>query len=269
MNKVCSLALAGLATCAFGATALAATPIRGTVQSVSGKTLAIKTYDGGTSNLMLTAKTKYAWVVPSSLSQIKKGDFIGAAATGPTDDLRATEVVIFPNSMRGTGEGHYPWTMPAQVARADMHGTAGAAGTPPVSGSNGIASAGASQAGAGAGAAGAPPVQGTMTNATVASVGSSAANGAPPVQGTMTNGTVAANGSGAAGGKTLTVTYGHGQQVHLMVPAGAPVVRFQPAQKSILAAGQKTIVFAGTPTGATYPPAEFVAVGKNGLMPPM
>jgi hypothetical protein len=268
MNKVSGLTWA-VAASALVATAFAATPstrIRGTIQSANGHNLVVKTYAGNTSHVQLTGKTKYAWVVHSSLKDINKGDFIGVAATGPKSDLKATEVVIFPDSMRGMGEGHYPWSMPAAVAHADMHGgTTGASGmptgAPPVKGTmtNGTVSgtSGGAQAGT-------PPVRGTMTNGTVSSTSGGAPAGAPPVKGTMTNGTVSGTSSGTANARTLTVTYNHGHKVRITVPANAPVVHFEPAHKSILANGQKVFVMTGSGQSAA-----FVAVGKNGLMPPM
>ncbi len=251
MTKFFGVALAGLTALGLSLGAMAAEPtshVRGTIESVKGNTVGIKSYDGNTSDLMLQSSTKYAWVVPSSLSQIKDGEFIGTAATGPDSSMTAQEVVIFPKSMRGMGEGHYPWSMPGAVAQADTGGKAQPA------------------------SAGAPNVQGTMTNGTVsngaAATAGSATQGAPPVQGTMTNGTIAAN-TGKSGGKEITVSYSNGQKVQIFVPANAPVVRFVPAGKSILKAGEKAFVVAGNPSGGNQMAAEFVAVGRNGLMPPM
>jgi len=43
---------------------------------------------------------------------IKPGSFIGTVATQEPDGmLRASEVQVFPESMRGTGEGHRPWDL--------------------------------------------------------------------------------------------------------------------------------------------------------------
>jgi hypothetical protein len=244
MSKLLGVALAGLTVLGFSAGAAAAqqtTRIRGTIESVNGNALAMKSYGGKATDVVLRPGTKFAAVLPSSLSDIKPGDFIGAGATGPENDLKALEVVIFPNSMRGTGEGHYVWSVPAAVAAADTHGSAEAS-------------------------TGAPPVQGTMTNGTVASA--APASGAPPVQGTMTNGTVAANTS-KAGGTELTVSYSGGKKVQILVPPDAPVVRFTPAERSVLVPGAKAFVVAAKPSGSNELEANFVAVGKNGLMPPM
>jgi hypothetical protein len=53
-------------------------------------------------------------VVPSDLSAMTPGSFIGTAANGPDDNLVAREVVVFPPAMKGTGEGHYPWDLGPQ-----------------------------------------------------------------------------------------------------------------------------------------------------------
>jgi hypothetical protein len=121
MSRFLGIAVAGLTTLGMCAAALAAAPsshVRGTIDSVSGNTLTVKTYEGASTKLMLKSSTKYAWVVPAKLSSLKKGEFIGTAAQGPEDNLVAQEVVIFPKSMRGSGEGHYPWSMPAAVAKS-------------------------------------------------------------------------------------------------------------------------------------------------------
>lgn len=216
MSKVLKVALAGAFAVGCTSAALAAPQnmrIRGTIKSISGDHLVIKTYSGKTADLELGANTKFISVLPSNLSSIRPGDFIGAGATGPESQIVAMEVVIFPNSMRGAGEGHYPWSVPAAVADADMHKSAS---TPP----------------------GAPPVEGTMTNGTVASAAPAAS--APPVQGTMTNATVASKSMASApGGQELTVTYDHNGKVQILVPADTPVVRLAPAQHSILEPGAR------------------------------
>lgn len=262
MSKFLGAAVAGLTALSLGTSALAASPathVRGTIESVSGNTLALKSYGGQTVDLTLGSGTKFASVVPSSLSKIKKGDFIGAAASGPENNMVAQEVVIFPNSMRGAGEGHYPWSLPAVVANADANGSSAGAALVNSTMTNGtVASTSA--------ASSAPPVQGTMTNGTV--TGTSAASNAPPVQGTMTNGTVA-NSSTKSGGKELTISF-KGQKVQIAVPPSVPVVRFVPAKRSIVKPGAKAFVSASQPSGGSGAlQANFVAVGKNGLMPPM
>jgi hypothetical protein len=242
MGSFSAAALASAAIIGLAATAVAAeppTPVRGEIQSLSGNTLHIKSYDGKPIELTLDSLTRYQSVVPAHLSDIKKGDFVGVGATGPDDGLQALEVLIFPGSMRGTGEGHYAWSVPAAVANADRQAASAAPGT--------------------------PPVQGTMTNGTV--VGSGSSEAAPSVQGTMTNGTVA-TGSDKAGGRKLTLSYNNGKQAEISVPSGAPVVRLTSGQRSELTPGAKIFALASEGNGSTLT-AKLIRVGKNGLMPPM
>ena len=201
--------------------------VRGVLQSMTDDALTVTTYDGQTVTVPIDGDTGYAWVLASSLSTLKDGDFIGTATTGLDDALRAVELVIFPEAMRGTGEGHYDWDVPGVVA------------------ANG---GGAAESSA-------------MTNGTVQQ--SAMTNGTVQGQSAMTNGTVT-GGADASGEKTLTISYKGGTS-QVLVPEGIPIVRFDPADKAILAKGQK--VFVVTPSGATA--AKFVAVGKDGLTPPM
>lgn len=272
MSKFLSVACAGVAAlgCTVGATAAPQkTRVHGTIASANGQSVAIDSLNGKTVKLTLGPDTTYASVVPSSLSDIKSGDFVGIGATGPDSKLAAMEVVVFPDSMRGTGEGHYAWSVPGAIASADRNGsvqhetgTGEASGAPPVQGTmtNGTVT------GTSRGANEAPPVQGTMTNGTVTSK-NSAEGGAPPVQGTMTNGTVASKNAQSSGGEDMTVSYNNGQKVQIHVPSNAPVVRLVPADKSILEPGAKVFAIASGSTGKLD--AGFVAVGKNGLTPPM
>lgn len=49
------------------------------------------------------------------LSDIKQNSFVAVTAMPqPDGSLNAVEVHIFPESMRGTGEGHYPWDLQPQ-----------------------------------------------------------------------------------------------------------------------------------------------------------
>lgn len=200
--------------------------VRGVVQTVSTTGLAVRTYDGQTVNVPLDAKTGFAWVINSDLSTLKDGDFIGTATTGTDNALRAVELVIFPEAMRGTGEGHYDWDVPGVVAAAGVGGSGTSAMT------NGT-------------------VQSAMTNGTVQG------------QSAMTNGTVT-GGAGKPGETTLTISYKGGIS-KVLVPVGTPIVRFEPTERAMLAAGQK--VFAVITPDA--PNAKFVAIGKDGLTPPM
>src|SRR5262245_45716723 len=113
MGRLPAAALTSAAIMAFAAPAFAAGQperVRGEIQSLNGDTLNVKSYEGKTVKLMLDSQTKYNTVVPAKLSDVTQGDFVGVGATGPENNLQALEVLIFPASMRGTGEGHYPWS---------------------------------------------------------------------------------------------------------------------------------------------------------------
>lgn len=206
----------------------AATRLRGVVQSLSANALTIQTYDGQSATVSLGAHTGFAWVIGSSLAMLKDGDFIGTATTGPDNALRAVELVIFPESMRGAGEGHYAWDVPGAIAA-----TGGGSGS-----SN------------------------TMTNGTVQQQ-SAMTNGTVQQQSAMTNGTVT-GGAGKPGATKLTISY-KGGTAQVLVPVATPIVRFEPTQQSVLKKGQK--IFAVKTADA--PEAKFIAIGKDGLTPPM
>ena len=116
---------------------------------------------------------------------------------------------------------------------------------------------------------GAAPDASSMTNGVAG--GSAMTNGTVQPQSAMTNGTVQpqsamTNGvvASGSGGRKLTVSYKGGAS-QITVPPDTPVVRFEPTQRSVLAKGQK--LFIVTPPGAAA--AKFVAVGKDGITPPM
>ncbi|KAA1179534.1 hypothetical protein FP026_18380 [Rhizobium tropici] len=84
--------------------------VRGTVESLDGDTLKVKSRDGSDVTVALKSDRNVGGVVQAAVSDIKPGDFVGIASQ-PTDSgiNGALEVVIFPASMKGTGEGDRPW----------------------------------------------------------------------------------------------------------------------------------------------------------------
>ena len=90
----------------------APTRVRGTVEKLDGQTLAIKTREGPVTTIALAPNFTVNGVVKKELSDIKEGDYVGVASLNGTDGkLHALEVLIFPEAMRGTGEGHFPWDL--------------------------------------------------------------------------------------------------------------------------------------------------------------
>ena len=89
--------------------------VRGTVEAVQADGFAVKSRDGETLAVRLTDKPLFVAIVRSSMADIKPGMFVGATAMPGSDGrLHAVEVHIFPEAMRGTGEGHRPWDLKPQ-----------------------------------------------------------------------------------------------------------------------------------------------------------
>ncbi len=85
-------------------------PVNGTVTSISPTTLVVKGADGKEAKFALGPNVGVTKTRTGTLGDVKAGQFIGCTAVeGPDGKLRAQEIHIFPESMRGTGEGHYPW----------------------------------------------------------------------------------------------------------------------------------------------------------------
>lgn len=86
--------------------------VRGTVESVEGSSLTVKTREGNSTAIKLNDNWKVTGVVKASLNDIKPGDFVGIASLPKSrGGDGALEVLIFPAAMKGTGEGSYPWDL--------------------------------------------------------------------------------------------------------------------------------------------------------------
>jgi hypothetical protein len=98
--------------------AFAASPlghIRGTIVSATPDKLTVKTAEGNVS-VAIDPTTHIAGIVPSTVEQIKGGTFVGIANVPGAKTSRALEVVVFPDSMKGTGIGDYPWDLAPKSA---------------------------------------------------------------------------------------------------------------------------------------------------------
>jgi hypothetical protein len=86
--------------------------IRGAVERIDGPVYVVKNRDGAELKLTLTDNPLFVAIVPSTMADIKQGMFVGSAGMMQPDGVqKAIEVHIFPESMRGTGEGHYDWDL--------------------------------------------------------------------------------------------------------------------------------------------------------------
>ncbi len=191
-----------LALAVSGVTAQDVPPVRvrGEITTIDGQLLTVRTREGATERVELAPEAKVLAVVPAELGAIAPGTFVGTAAVPrPDGRLMALEVVVFPEGMRGTGEGHYGWDLAPES---------------------------------------------TMTNATVYTA------------------------EAATDGRALTLRYPEGEKT-VVVPPQAPVVRLEPGDASLLRPGGHVFV----PSAARRPDGTLstnvVAIGRDGLVPPM
>jgi hypothetical protein len=112
----CGFCLAALPVIAFasGASAQDTVRVRGTIDRVEGPIYVVKSRDGTEMKVALAENGLVVALVKASLADIKQGSFVGATGMPqPDGSQKAIEVHIFPEAMRGTGEGHYPWDLRA------------------------------------------------------------------------------------------------------------------------------------------------------------
>jgi hypothetical protein len=201
MKKLLPLAATlGLVLIVAPSLAQNATPIRirGTIDAVNGSKLDVTSRAGEKVSVSLAADATVTLIAPAQISDIKSGGFIGTAAMPQSDgSLKALEVQVFPESMRGSGEGQRDYDLQPQS---------------------------------------------TMTNATVYDV-----------VGTT--------------GRTLTLKW-QGKETKLTVPPDAPIITYEKGDRDMLKPGAHVIVN-GTKGADGALVATRVAVGKNGLTPPM
>ena len=88
------------------------TRVRGTIESVDGDVLSVKSRSGEDVKLRMTGDMRVVGIIKISLSDIKLGSFIGTTTVpGPDGSQNAVEVHVFPEDMRGTGEGTRPYDL--------------------------------------------------------------------------------------------------------------------------------------------------------------
>jgi hypothetical protein len=96
--------------------------VRATIEKIDGSTLSVKTRDGEDLKITLADKPVFMAIIPATLADLKPGTFVGSGATpGPDGSLVAMEVHIFPEAMRGTGEGHRPMEGPNQATMTNAN----------------------------------------------------------------------------------------------------------------------------------------------------
>jgi len=111
-------ALSALAVLAILGTTLTAQEarvrVRGTIERVEGDTYVVKARNGDELKIKLAEKAGISAVVAATLADIKPGTYVGIAGMPQADgSQRALEVLLFPEAMRGAGDGHYGWDLQA------------------------------------------------------------------------------------------------------------------------------------------------------------
>ena len=96
---------------ASAAWAQSPTRVRGTIERLDGPILTVKSREGADVTVRLADNLSVSGVVKAALTDIKPGSYVGIAALPRAGELNAVEVLVFPEAMRGTAEGHGPWDL--------------------------------------------------------------------------------------------------------------------------------------------------------------
>ncbi|WP_353249099.1 metal ABC transporter permease [Salinisphaera sp. T31B1] len=214
--------------------------LRGQITQVSDSGFTMKTDDGKTRKIAVGQDTGIAGVVESSLDEVTEGTFIGTANVDDGSGHKALEVVVFPESMKGTGLGDYAWDLSPSEVKS--------------SGSSQMSMDNSS----------------SMTNGTVESTkspdnGSKMSSDFSMGGSTMTNGTVTESNDGDQ--MQVKVDYGDGSKM-ITIPKDVPVVAVQKGSQSDIK--KDAHVFVVAPAGDNDPvQAKRVLVGIDGTVPPM
>lgn len=113
MTRLIAVACAAAAALAAPAFAQDATPyhLRGALDAVQEESLTITDDMGAMRDVALGAETRIFVVDAAALEDIAEGQFVGITSIVSGGERVALEVHIFEESLRGVGEGHYPWTL--------------------------------------------------------------------------------------------------------------------------------------------------------------
>jgi len=111
-----ALTLSVLASSVLASAAWAQQPppvrIRGTIESVDGAMLMIKSREGSDMKVRVTDNVAVFGVAKTEMSEIKPGSYIGVSAMPEPDGTqKALAVHIFPETQRGAAEGFRPWDL--------------------------------------------------------------------------------------------------------------------------------------------------------------
>jgi hypothetical protein len=114
---IAALTLFAACACAAQTPAPAAAPVRlrGTIEKIDSQSMTVKERSGEVITLVLPASLGVTEILPIDIAAIKPGSYIGSAAMPRADGtLEALEVQVFPETMRGVGEGHRAYDLQPQ-----------------------------------------------------------------------------------------------------------------------------------------------------------
>ena len=113
MHLIMAIAMvAASSICAIAQQPPSPSRIRGTIEAVDGEVIAVKSRGGEDVKLRMSGDTRIVGITKISLANVKVGSFIGTTTVpGPDGSQNAVEVHVFPDDMRGTGEGSRPWDL--------------------------------------------------------------------------------------------------------------------------------------------------------------
>ncbi|WP_296359054.1 hypothetical protein [Ramlibacter sp.] len=104
--------------------------LRGTIESIAADRLVMKERSGERVELALAPNLTVTEIFPVGMDTVTPNSFVGVGATPQADGTqRAIAVLVFPEAMRGTGEGHRPFDFLPQstMTNATVAGQATAA----------------------------------------------------------------------------------------------------------------------------------------------
>ena len=109
---IAAVLIAFLAAPALAQTAPSGTTMRvaGTVDKLDGNNLTVNMKDGPPVIVVLADNAAVFGVEKRTVADIKPGDYLASGGVkGADGKIHAVEVRIFPETLRGTGEGQRPW----------------------------------------------------------------------------------------------------------------------------------------------------------------
>jgi len=112
LHPLMALTMLAASSCALAQQQPTPSRVRGTIEAADGDVITVKSREGEEVKLRTTGDTMIVGITKIPLADVKVGSFIGTTTVpGPDGSQNAVEVHVFPENMRGTGEGSRPWDL--------------------------------------------------------------------------------------------------------------------------------------------------------------